>query len=36
MDVNRGKGRIGHAIYAENRTTWPKTVGRKKEEREGW
>jgi len=33
MDVNRGTGRIEHAMYVENRAIWPKTVGKGREEK---
>jgi len=32
MDVDRGKGEIGHVITAESRAIWPGIVGRKIEQ----
>jgi len=28
MDVDRGRGRIEHAITAENLAIWPKIIGK--------
>ena len=33
MDVDRGKGGIGHAMCVENGAIWPKTVGRGRKEK---